>query len=94
MAEVLRAYRKSLREYKSAPDPGESLGELVSKAVIDSYQRAKKSSRDYPRKKQGQATGAPQIRNATKDQIKRATRLEINFVRVNGVGCHACGPPA
>jgi hypothetical protein len=75
VAQILRAYRKSMREYQSRPDPGESLRELVSKALIDPYQRANKSSRDYPRKKQGHAIGAPQIRNATKDQIKTAREI-------------------
>ena len=75
VAKVLRAYRKSLREYKSVADPGESLRELVSKAVIDPYKRANKSSRDYPRKKHGHAIGAPEILNATKDQINAARKL-------------------
>jgi hypothetical protein len=75
VAQILRAYRKSMREYQSRPDPGESLRELVSQALIDPYQRANKSSRDYPRKKQGHAIGAPQIRNATKDQIKTAREI-------------------
>jgi len=75
VAKVLRAYRKSLREYKSHPDPGESLRELVSKAVIDPYKRANKASRDYPRKKHGHAIGAPEILNATKDQINAARKI-------------------
>jgi len=72
VAGVLLAYRKPLREYKSPPDPGESLIERVGKAVIDSYKRRNKSSRDYPRKKQEQAAGAPKIRNATKAEINAA----------------------
>jgi hypothetical protein len=75
VAGVLLAYRKSLREYKSPPDPGESLDELVAKAVIDPYRRADKSSRDYPRKKQEQATGAPKVRNATKAEINAAKEI-------------------
>jgi Transposase DDE domain len=75
VAGVLLGYRRSLREYKSAPDPGESLVEMVGKAVIDSYERANKSSRDYPRKKQEQAAGAPKVRNATKAQINAAKTI-------------------
>jgi DDE family transposase len=75
VAKLLRAYRRSLREYKSHPDPGESLSELLKEAVIDPYQRKDKSSRDYPRKKHGQATGAPEIRHATKDQINAARKI-------------------
>jgi hypothetical protein len=75
VAGVLRAYRRSLREYKSPPDPGESLRELLLKAVIDPYCRANKASRDYPRKQHGHAIGAPEIRHATRDQINAARRI-------------------
>lgn len=75
VAGLLRAYRRSLREYKSRPDPGESLRERLLKAVIDPYRRANKSSRDYPRKKHGHAIGAPKIRRATKDQINAARKI-------------------
>jgi hypothetical protein len=74
-AGVLLGYRSALREYKSPPDPGESLYEMVGKAVIDPYRRADKSSRDYPRKKQEQAAGAPKVRNATKAQIHAAKEI-------------------
>jgi hypothetical protein len=80
VAKILSAYRKSMREYKSPPDPGESLWQLVSEAVIDPYKRANKSSRDYPRKKHGHAIGAPQIQNATKDQIKTARVIRDQVV--------------
>jgi Transposase DDE domain len=75
VAGVLLGYRSSLRQYKSAPDRGESLVEMVGKAVIDSYERTNKSSRDYPRKKQEQAAGAPKVRNATKAQINAAKEI-------------------
>lgn len=80
VAGVLKAYRRSLREYKSPPDPGESLRELVAKAVIDPYHRANKSSRDYPRKKQEPPTGAPKICNATNAQINAAKQLKDHIV--------------
>jgi hypothetical protein len=75
VAKLLRAYRRSLREYKSHPDPGESLWDLLAKAVIDEYKRANKNSRDYPRKKQRSSTAAPKIRCATKAQINAAREL-------------------
>jgi hypothetical protein len=75
VAKFLRAYRRSLREFKSHPDPGETLKALLSKAVIDPYNRANKASRDYPRKKKGHAIGSPEIQEATQDQIKRAREL-------------------
>jgi hypothetical protein len=75
VAKVLRAYRRSLREYKSPPDPGETLSELVRNAVLDPYIRADKTSRDYPRKKHGHAIGAPDITEATKAQINAAKQV-------------------
>jgi hypothetical protein len=75
VAKMLLAYRRSLREYQSHPDPGASLRDLLHKAVIDPYQRVNKSSRDYPRKKQSHAIGAPEIRRATKNQINAAREI-------------------
>lgn len=75
VAGVLLAYRRSLREYKSDPDPGESLRELVLEAVIDPYRRKDKASRNYPRKKHEPAIGAPKIQQASKRQIDLAQQL-------------------
>lgn len=75
VAKLLCAYRRSLREYRSRPDRGESLPELLRQAVIDRYHRADKTSRDYPRKKRPRCIGAPQIQTATQDQINAARRI-------------------
>ncbi|MBX6314744.1 MAG: transposase [Isosphaeraceae bacterium] len=45
-AGLLRAYRGVMRAYRSRPEPGESLWERLSVAVIDGYRRSKKTSRD------------------------------------------------
>jgi hypothetical protein len=79
VAKVLRASRKAMREDKSHPDPGESLRVLLSRAVIDPYQRANKASRDYPRKKQARAIGAPEIRQATEEQIEIARQIKDGY---------------
>jgi hypothetical protein len=76
VAQFLRAYRGSMREYKSCPDPGESLHERLAEAVIDDYKRASKASRDYPRKKQAHAIGAPEVRGATEVQIEIARQIK------------------
>ena len=76
VAQFLRAYRSSMREYKSSPDPGESLHERLSEAVIDDYKRACKASRDYPRKKQGHAIGAPEVHCATEVQMEIARQIK------------------
>jgi hypothetical protein len=75
-AGVWRAYRRAMREYKSPPDPGERMRQLLDRAIIDPYKRKNKASRDYPRKKQEQATGAPILRNATRAQVQQASELE------------------
>ena len=46
---------------KWRPEPGESLADLLSQAVVDSYQRRDKTSRDYPRKKYEQPAGAHHV---------------------------------
>jgi hypothetical protein len=76
VAGVLRAYRKSMREYKSRPDPGEDLWSLLDDAVIDEYKRASKASRDYPRKKYDPPIGAPEIVTATREQKARAKKIK------------------
>jgi hypothetical protein len=76
VAGLLRAYRAAMREYRSVPEPGESLWEQLSEAVIDGYTRSSKASRDYPRKKREHAIGAPEIRPATKVEIEMAHQIE------------------
>ena len=75
-AGVWRAYRRPMREYKSPPDPGECMTQLIDRAVIDPYKRRNKTSRDYPRKKQEQATGSPIVRRATRAQVQLALQVK------------------
>ncbi len=75
-ANVWRAYRKPMREYRSVPDPGESVTELLDCALIDSYERKNKASRDYPRKKQEPGAGPPQIVKATPAQVRLAIQIK------------------
>jgi hypothetical protein len=76
MAGMLRAYRKPMREYKSRPDPGEDFQTLLSQALLDEYQRADKSSRNYPRKKQSHPLGAPEITVASQQQRQHAQKIK------------------
>jgi IS4 transposase len=75
-AGVWRGYRRSMREYKSPPDPGERLTEMLDRAIIDAYPRKDKTSRDYPRKKQERAAGPPTILIATRSQVRKAQELK------------------
>ena len=75
-AGVWRAYRRAMREYKSFPDPGERMKQLIDRPIIDPYQRKNKTSRDYPRKKQEQAAGSPILRKATRAQVQQAIQVK------------------
>jgi hypothetical protein len=75
-AGVWRAYRRAMREYKSRPDPGEQMRQLIDRAIIDPYTRKNKTSRDYPRKKQEQSAGPPVVRKATRAQIRLASEVK------------------
>ena len=77
MARVLRAFRQVMREYRNRPDIGGSLIEQLETALIDSYSRGPKTSRDYPRKKKETAAGSPKFFNATKKQIDLARRIKM-----------------
>jgi hypothetical protein len=44
----------------------------------DDDKRARKASRGDPRKKQGHANGAPEVRRVTRDQIETARQLKDN----------------
>lgn len=76
VAGVLRAYRKPMREYNSRPDAGEDLRSLTHLAIVDEYERQNKPSRDYPRKKQEQAAGPPEIILATASQKQKAREIK------------------
>jgi len=80
-AGVWRAYRRAMREYKSPPDPGERMRQLIDRAIIDPYTRKSKASRDYPRKKQEQSAGPPVLRKATRAQIRLASQVKREVKR-------------
>lgn len=76
-AGVWRAYRRAMREYKSPPDRGERLRQLIDRALIDPYKRRNKTSRDYPRKKQEQSAGPPKLCKATRAQVHLAMQVKL-----------------
>ena len=80
-AGVWRAYRRPMREYKSPPDPGECMRQLIDRAMIDPYKRRNKTSRDYPRKKQEQAAGPPVLRKATRSQVQLAMQIKRELTK-------------
>jgi hypothetical protein len=75
VARVLRAFARALDHHKWRPEPGESLHELLCQAIVDSYRRRNKTSRDYPRKKYEPPAGAPSIRAASCTQRQHAHQV-------------------
>jgi len=76
IAKTLRAFRRMLRDWRHPSEPRRRLCDRLRQAVVDSYQRRDKTSRDYPRKKQEAPPGAPKIQPATKHQIQQAKALQ------------------
>ncbi len=85
VARMLLAYRRLMREYKSRPDHGESLGEMLLEALIDSYDRKNKKSRGYPRKRTREREMVPKILTATPEQVAHAR----TFLRESTLGLTA-----
>jgi len=75
-AGVWRAYRRPMREYRSAPEAGERLRQLIDRALIDPYKRRNKTSRDFPLKKQEQSAGSPILRKANRAQVQLAMQVK------------------
>jgi hypothetical protein len=75
VAQTLRAFRRVLRDYRHPSQRGRHLGDRIRNAVIDSYQRKNKTSRNYPRKKQESPPGAPRLLKASQHQVKRAKQI-------------------
>jgi IS4 transposase len=72
---VLRAFRRTIRDYLHPREQGGSLRERLRRAKIDDYLRSNKSSRNYPRKKQERPPGPPKIFTASRSQILQAQRI-------------------
>lgn len=78
MARVLRAFRRAMRDYRHPREEGACLRDELRKAVIDSYDRRTKSSRNYPKKKQKSPPGPPRILPAAAAQVHNAKTLQQN----------------
>jgi IS4 transposase len=78
-AQLLLAFRRTLRDYMHATERGQRLCQRLRKAIIDPYHRPNKTSRHYPRKKREQAPGPPLILRANRSQIERARIIAIKL---------------
>jgi hypothetical protein len=74
-AQVLRAFRRTMRDYLHPSQRGCTLRDRLRTALIDDYHRVNKTSRDYPRKKREAPAGPPRILIASPAQIQRAQSL-------------------
>lgn len=75
IAETIRTFRNTLRDYRHVRQPAERLCTQLRDAVTDAYIRQNKASRAYPRKKQESPPGAPKIITANKFQIQHAKQI-------------------
>jgi len=79
IAEVLRVVRSIIVEQSATRPAGETLGERLRRATLDTYQRrSKKKSRNYPRRKEEPSTGKPNIKPATTQQ-KEKLKTIMNY---------------
>ena len=74
-ANLLRAFRRMLRDYLHPAERGRTLCDRLRSATIDAYSRKDRTSRSYPRKKQESPPGTPRISRATPSQIRAAQSL-------------------
>jgi hypothetical protein len=79
-AQLIRAFRRTLRDYLHPTERERRLCERLRQAIIDPYQRNNKTSRHYPRKKQQPAAGPPKILTAQPWQVQRAKHITIELL--------------
>lgn len=75
VAGVLRAFRGLLKHPCVLLPPSTRLAEALDAAVIDSYTRRNKHSRNYPRKKYDPPCGPPTLLTASRQQKQLAVQL-------------------
>lgn len=72
----LRAFRQIARDYYHPAEPSHTLRGRLRHALVDTYRRASKASRDYPQKKQIRPTaGPPKIHLADQPHIQLARSI-------------------
>jgi hypothetical protein len=75
VARILRAVGRAIDEFPNRRTGSQSLTAQLLAAIVDSYRRKNKRSRNYPRKKYEPPTKPPRITNATRSQHKLALQL-------------------
>lgn len=80
-AGLLLAFRRTLRDYLHPAQPGDRLCQRLRRAIIDSYLRRNKQSRNHPHKKREHLPGPPLILTATQWQQLTAKQLKTSVLR-------------
>lgn len=75
-AQLLLAFRRTMRDYLHPTEKNQRLCKRLRKAIVDAYIRKNKASRNHPRKKKEQAAGPPLILKATNQQKRRAKAVK------------------
>ena len=75
VAKMLRAFRRTMRDYRHPAGDGWRLRRELREATIDDYTRQNKTSRNYPRKKKETPPGRPIINDATPKQVASAKEV-------------------
>ncbi len=75
-AQLLRAFRRTMRDYLHPTKKESRLCERLRQAIIDPYIRKNKESRNHPLKKKERPPGAPVILRATSRQKKLAKMIK------------------
>ena len=78
-AKMLRAFRRTMRDYLHPFEPEKSLCRQLRKCIIDSYKRKNKTSRNYPRKKKETPPGSPVVNLASALQVDSAKAILANY---------------
>lgn len=78
LAATLRAFRRLIRDHQHRQARGAGLDDRLRRARIDPYQRASKTSRNYPRQRQHRPPGAPRITSATPEQRRQAANVNTH----------------
>lgn len=77
---AIKAIQEIIRHYRTRPEhAAESLWSMFRRALRDDYERSSsKTARNYPRKKQHEATGVPTVAAASRAQVTAARQVKRN----------------
>lgn len=75
VAKMLRAFRRTMKDYRHPNEDGWRLRRELREAMIDDYIRQNKTSRNYPRRKKETPPGCPIMNDATPKQVARAKEV-------------------